>query len=486
MFFIIMFLSISQVGRAQSNLNTLGLTIEDTDFSVAKATEEIRVSLVFTLTITQTQILQALAILNTTAVEWQASSCFEGTSPLKDQLFKALEPGQKALDLLKQKYLRFYNYIEEKVVSPASTCIFEIKMFNDLIITEEPKQLVNMRTGFSLTGTATDIWNKKDVVRAAAEFSIAYNSLISSMSSELDESLSGLNILSELNFPQNMRGNLETLPCLTVTGADFETIEVLHCKKASGKFICEITVLEPATVTSYIKLLPIVYEDVCIHIPLNSFLVKDQGTSKINILNCDDVQLAMPTCTVSEDYTACTTSLQEHDIDASIQTCTFVYSSTTFAIRLGNEAILIHGHQLSVTDNAKPVIQRPPLLVFSNSEVKVSSLFEEKIFKPTVVMTNPRVEISKVTGGQVAAMKVKAYWTKLWNYVLNSDLFNYLSLALEVVFGPMTIIGLCLSCRRRTASRKVQAKVVRKQSRKENYERNMSLLNSRNSRSSRR
>jgi hypothetical protein len=79
MFFIIMLLSMSQVGHAQSNLNTLGLTIEDTDFSVAKATEEIRVSLVFTLAITQTHILQALTILNTAAVEWQASRCFEGT-----------------------------------------------------------------------------------------------------------------------------------------------------------------------------------------------------------------------------------------------------------------------------------------------------------------------------------------------------------------------------------------------------------------------
>jgi hypothetical protein len=214
-----------------------------------------------------------------------------------------------------------------------STCIFETKMFNDQIITEEPKQLVSMRTGFSLIGTATDIWNKKDVVRAAAEFSMAYNSLISSMSSELDESLSGLNILSELKFPQNMRGNLETLPCLTATGADFETIGILHCKKATGKFICKIAVLEPATITSYVKLLPIVYEDVRVHIPLNSFLVKDQGTSKISMLDCDDTQLNMPTCTLSDNYASCTVSLQEHDIDASIQACSFEYSSTPFAIR---------------------------------------------------------------------------------------------------------------------------------------------------------
>jgi hypothetical protein len=98
-----------------------------------------------------------------------------------------------------------------------------------------------------------------------------------------------------------MRGNLETLPCLIATEADFETIEVLHCKKASSKFICKIAVLEPATITSYVKLLPIVCEDVCIHTPQNSFLVKDQGTSKMSMLDCYSVQLAMPTCTISEN-----------------------------------------------------------------------------------------------------------------------------------------------------------------------------------------
>jgi hypothetical protein len=32
-------------------------------------------------------------------------------------------------------------------------------MFNDQILTEEPQQLVSIRSGFSLVGTATEIWN---------------------------------------------------------------------------------------------------------------------------------------------------------------------------------------------------------------------------------------------------------------------------------------------------------------------------------------
>ncbi|MFN9904785.1 MAG: hypothetical protein ACK56F_01505, partial [bacterium] len=75
---------------------------------------------------------------------------------------------------------------------------------------------------------------------------------------------------------------------------------------------------------------------------------------------------------------------------------------------------------LSVLDGSTTVIQRPPLLIYSNNEVKISSLQEEITFKPTVTVANPRIETTKVTGGQVAAMKLKAYWSKLWDYVIYS------------------------------------------------------------------
>jgi hypothetical protein len=482
-----MLLSMGQVGHAQTVSSTLGLAIEDADFTVAKTTAEIRISLVFTLGISQTQVLQSFAILQSIVTEWKNSSCFEGTSPLKDQLYEALDPGYKNLENLKTKYLRFYSYVQEGIKTPGATCILENKMFNDLILTEEPKQLVSLRTGFALTGTAAEVWAKKDVVRAAAEFSMAYNALFASLSSEIDEELSYLSLLTELSFPQNLRGSLETLSCLSNTNADFEKIEVLHCKKSTSKFICEITVSEPATVTTYMKLIPIVYEDVHINIPANSFLVKDSGTNKLIILNCDDDQLTLPTCTVSDKHVSCTTSLQEHDIDASIAACSFSYGKqNNFAMRLGNEAILIHGNYLSVLDGSTTVIQRPPLLIYSNNEVKISSLQEEITFKPTVTVANPRIEITKVTGGQVAAMKVKAYWSKLWDYVISSEFLNYISLGLEIIFAPLTLVGLCLGCRKGTGYGKRQAKMVRKQSRKDNYKQNMALLQNRSSRSSRR
>ena len=475
----------AQVGNTQTGLNTLGLVVEDSNFSVAKATEEIRVSLVFTVQATQSQILQAFAVLTTIAKEWQASACFEGTSPLKDQLYQALEPGSKMLDTLKSKYLRFFTYLQEKTIESASKCILESKMFNEFTLTEEPKQLVSMRTGIILTGTAASIWEKKEIVRAAAEFSMVYNSFIANLGSELDETLSNLNLLSELIFPQNLRGSLETLSCLVTTGADFEKIEVLRCNKGSAKFICEITVSEPATITVYTKLRPVVYEDVRIRIPAHSILVKDVSTTKFDVLECDDEQAKLPICKISDKFANCKSALEQHDTEASIQACRFEYSDDPFAIRLGNEAILIQGQYLSILDGTATVVQRPPLLIYSNNVVKVSTLQEEISFKPTITVANPRIETSKVSQVQVAMIKLRAYWTKTWDYLLSSDLMSYASLGLELIFAPLTLVGLILSCKKRVSSKRMQKK-NRKRSRKDNYQNNMELLSTRSSRGSRR
>ena len=474
--FWIILLSIWQVCGAQSGSSTIGLTVEDAEFSVAKATEEIRASLVFTMPITQTKILETFAILTTIATEWKNSSCFEGTSPLKDQLFNALEPGREMLEILKAKYLRFYMYLQTSTAEPVSTCIFETKMFNDLIITEEPKQLVSMRTGIILTGTAAEIWGRKETVRAAAEFSMAYNAVIAALGSELDESLSNLNLLSELEFPQNLRGNLETLSCLSNTGTDFEKIKVLNCKKATEKFICEITVFEPETITTYIKLIPVIYDDVRLWVPSNSFLVKDGSNNKINLLDCDDEQAKLPICVISSKMASCTKFLEQHDLESSIQACSFEYCIGDFAIRLGNEAILVHGQHLSTLDGTVAVIQRPPLLIFSNNEIKISSLEEERSFKPALTVVNPRIETTKLTGPQITAIKIKAYWAQLWDYIMTSEMMSYLNPGLEFLFGPLTIVGLILSCRKRSGGKKIQKKVMKKRSRKENYQSNMELL----------
>jgi hypothetical protein len=128
MLILLMLLSMGQVGHAQSVSSTLGLAIEDADFTVAKTTAEIRISLVFTLAISETQVLQSFAILQSIVTEWKNSNCFEGTSPLKDQLFEALDPGYKNLEMLKAKYLRFYSYVQEGVKKPGATCILESKM----------------------------------------------------------------------------------------------------------------------------------------------------------------------------------------------------------------------------------------------------------------------------------------------------------------------------------------------------------------------
>jgi hypothetical protein len=182
----------------------------------------------------------------------------------------------------------------------------------------------------------------------------------------------------------------------------------------------------------------------------------------------------------------CISALEQQDVDLAIRSCKFEYGSDSIAVRLQNEGILVQGEFLNVMQGTVALIQKPPLVIYSNSEIKVSNLIEELIFKPTIPFLEQKVETSKITGLQLAAMKVRAYWHFIWSSIQSSEILNYISIIIEAIFAPLTLVGLCLGCRKRTVSQKENIRVVNRRSRKSNYRENMELLNTRGTRSSRR
>jgi hypothetical protein len=295
-----------------------------------------------------------------------------------------------------------------------------------------------------------------------------------------------LNMLSEQKFPQILRGDIDTLACLSLTGSNYEDIQVRKCTKGESSFVCEIETSEPSVFTVYTKMRSIIYEDVKLRFPPNSLLVKESNTNKLHLLICEDITEKLPICSASTQFANCLVALEQSDIDSALGHCKFEYGSDLIALRLKNDAILVHGMFLNVMEGTVALIQKPPLLISSNSIVKVSNLQEEIIFNPTVTFSETKVETSKVTGIQLAAMKLRAYWHFTWSKILSSEILNYISLGLELIFAPLTMVGLCLGCRKRVVLQKESLKVVTRRNRKSNYKENMELLENRRTRSSRR
>ncbi len=183
------------------------------------------------------------------------------------------------------------------------------------------KQALSIRTGVTMTGSATEIFAKKNVLRAAADFALAYNNLISNLHLDIDESISWINMLSEKEFPQTLRGEIDSLPCLSLSGSSYEQISVQRVNKGETQILFDLETYEPEGIANYTKMRAILYVDVRLHIPLNSLLVEALNTNKLSIIDCKNILEALPACTVSSDYAECLTALEQNDMDASIKSC---------------------------------------------------------------------------------------------------------------------------------------------------------------------
>jgi hypothetical protein len=226
----------------------------------------------------------------------------------------------------------------------------------------------------------------------------------------------------------------------------------------------------------------ILYEDVRLHVQPNSLLVKAFNTNKLSILDCENILEALLTCTVSSDYAECLTALEQNDMDASIKSCNYEYATDAIGLRVKNEAILIQGKYLSVFQGDVAVIQNPPLLIKSNEILIVSSLTEEIRFSPAINFTSTQIETTKLSGLQIASIKLRAYWKFIWSKLLTSEVLNYLSLILEAIFAPLSIAGLAISCRRRVRNNRQDKRIQSKKIRKSNFESNIKLIERRSRR----
>jgi len=452
----ILFCLAYHLGIVNCNLATLGFTVECDMITVAKATDNVRLGLQIKIPLSQTEVLKPLVAMTSLAEEWKALPIFQQDSPLKTQLYNMLTPGEVIIKSLQTKVLRFYNYINSNVpIKTSTSCNIEITGFDDTSLEEGSKQLVLTRSGITLSGSSADAFANKDLLRKCSDFALNFNTLASSWEEKTDENLANLNLLSEHKFPENFRGILETASCLAATSPNFEKIDIVKCSKQATLYNCELSILEPTRLVEYIKQCPVLYEDTVLKVGENSLLVKDIVTNKLHFLECkpESIFSTLPECMISDKNQNCLN-------------------------RIKNDGLLIQGSHLSILNGEVPILQRPPLVVYSNQIVKISLEDEELSFKPTVVFAEQKIEITRVSGFNIGRIQLRAYWDNFYSKLGSAEYLSYASLILEALFAPLTFLGIILGCRRNMSRRKRIAKIV-KRSRKDNYSENMQMLSKR-------
>jgi len=141
----------------------------------------------------------------------------------------------------------------------------------------------------------------------------------------------------------------------------------------------------------------------------------------------------------------------------------------------------VQGQDLSIFEDTLQILQRPPFLIKSNKLVKVSSLFEEVVFSPTITFPDPGLQISKLSGLNIGGLKGKATWDSVKNVFKSFDILSYVSLFLDFMLALLTIAGIVMSRKRKFIAKK-NVKISKRKGRKNNYSENVEMLERRSRR----
>ena len=148
-------------------------------------------------------------------------------------------------------------------------------------------------------------------------------------------------------------------------------------------------------------------------------------------------------------------------------------------LRLGDDTLLIQGGEdIKVSDGTKVLFKKLPLVIGSRNTVTITKEHEEFIFPSRLNASSMPIGIwvTKLSTMQLHGVKIKAAWDHFVSNLNFADYIEYAALGLQLLFAPLTILGIVMACRNRSYFKRQQKK-REKEERKSNFEENNCLLN---------
>ena len=461
--------------------NSLGLLAEKEKFHMGLGTKAVRVSLKATTDITKDKMTEYFEAMTNISTSYKALPYLAIGTTLAIKYRSAILPGTNYLTSAKDLYMHLYTFMDAgKDLPPLSKCSAEYFLFDTSVILEGKTLLQDQVE--KLVGPLTEAEVKADAAKLLSleRFISSFNSIGASWFTQIQSIVSEMDILDGLEFPQSMKGRLETLSCLAGQGHEFETVTVISSTPGKKGLSIELDVGYPTALKEMIRLMPIPYSGVGIKGETeNIIFAREVGSTIVKLYNCSNdliyVNNKAPTCSELPLPEGCKTGLVANDMEKAIKRCPFTYVTAPMAVRLMDDGILVLGDGLTVTVGTKTIYQATPFLIHSNSEVKIGHKDHELIFPALVTATAEKIVSSGLTSSQIIEMKKAAYWDTLFTTFDFGTYLSGLSLGIEGILVPLVLISICLGVRNKVAQRK-SLKKLSKETRKRNLRESRALL----------
>jgi hypothetical protein len=390
-------------------------------------------------------------------------------------------PGENYLASSKSLYMYLYTFMDtDKELQIQSNCSLIYKLIDNLLLIEGLDFLRSKQEELMGPLTENEVQTDKSKLMQLDNFVIAFNSITSNWYAQIHKIVSEIDNLNSFKFPESLKGRLETVSCLNGTGINFEQINVISSTPGKGGLTIELDVGVPAAMKEMIHLMPISYGGISLKGEADKVIfAKEADSTVVQLLNCSTdliyVNENAPTCKEIPLEEDCKNGLKIDDIDKILKFCYFSYITPPIAVRLLDDGILILGSDLTVTNYGKTLYQHPPYVLYTTSEVKISTESQELIFPALTTPVTPNILSTRLTMAQILQLQSKAYWDNtIYNLDVNEHL-DLLALFIEVIMVPFLAISMCIGIRNKVAQVK-SAKQISKKLKKRNQRETRALL----------
>ena len=464
--------------------STLELLYENGNQVTSKHQVQKRVSIVYQVE-SDTVIAENFAKVKSVQKLWSELKVFSTESSLKNDLFSLLTVGSEYFSKAGSCLKHLVSFASDSDSVPGTNCNFTGRALNGNTMREDSNALVSM------IGKIDDTWTLEAVLADVAKinflYSLAnmYNSIGYDWHDIASATVSEYDQLRKLSFPDSLHGHLETAACLEPVA--FESIVVLSCGSNKKQLFCELEVSVPENKVVYGLFQVLNYYGAQLRGPTGKeIFVRNPDTQEVVLLLCNTdsitVHPEIPICKQIEEQKTCLTNLLRHEVDDAIKNCKFEYKLVDIVTRLETEEILVQGDDtVHVAEGAKVIFQPLPLIIGSSEKVTITVSGTEEYDYFGTGSKSQGVKISKLTKTQINMLLLKATWDDMIRDFNIHDYVEYLALGLQLLFAPLTIVGIVLACRARRVSEKSRKK-IEKDTKRCNYKENRNLLKGRNSR----
>jgi hypothetical protein len=455
--------------------NDLGILRKDRLVEISQNTVEERVTLVANLNVSVTVLKPSFVLLANAYKKFTEMTILKDAA-LKAEYSKAIDTGRGHFQKVQEIMQDLYNNLDQSLAqNPESSCVYYMDVLNGSTVTEQTSFLSKKIAKLNSAWAVTDL--KGESLSDFERFIQSYNSIAMDWYNTAERQAGHWNTLVSGKFPEGLIAPLEQIDCLEKS--KYEQVKVITCTEGRQGLVCELNVIIPSSIKEFNILVAVNYQGAQIVTPHKNFrFAQSPESSDVVYIECSQEQADHTNVELCKEHAVpkdCAYAIKLADNDKIISHCNFTIYEPKVANHLYDNGVLVQGKDVIILENGRVLYYATPVLIYTNYDLLIQQNKKETRIIANTQTQNPHIVKTSLTQVQIDLMVAKAQWSDLLSALGWDDYLEYVSLLLEIILVPLTLLGIALGLKGKCTKRKKVPRTI-ESARRQNFREARAML----------